>query len=123
MINYFVNIIFLFIKSMHTRSPTNSLSHKEKNISYNFMGDDFIKDIIRNNINKLTINDLKKFADSKNIKYTDDEIIIIYDFIMYNYNELLNENIKVFESIRSKINPNLYKELLNLYIEYKKYLY
>ena len=45
----------------------------------------------------------------KNIKYSDDEDIIIYDFIMYNYNELLNENIKVFESIRDKLNPVLYK--------------
>lgn len=42
---------------------------------------------------------------------------------MYNYNELLDENIKVFEQIKNKINPNLYKKLLNLYIEYKqKYL-
>ena len=32
---------------------------------------------------------------SKNIKYTDDELIIIYNFIMYNYNDLLNQNIKV----------------------------
>ena len=71
----------------------------------------------------MTVNDLKKFADIKNIKYSDDEAIIIYDFIMYNYNELLNENIKVFESIRDKLNPVLYKELLSLYIEYKqKYL-
>lgn len=71
----------------------------------------------------MTVNDLKKFAAMKNIKYSDDEAIIIYDFIMYNYNELLNENIKVFESIRDKLNPVLYKELLSLYIEYKqKYL-
>ena len=41
---------------------------------------------------------------------------------MYNYNDLLNQNIKVFESIKNKVSPNLYKELLNLYIEYKKYL-
>ena len=41
---------------------------------------------------------------------------------MYNYNDLLNQNIKVFESIRNKVSPKLYKELLNLYIEYKKYL-
>lgn len=70
----------------------------------------------------MTLNDLKSFALEKNIKYTDDELIIIYNFIMYNYNDLLNQNIKVFESIRNKVSPNLYKELLNLYIEYKKYL-
>lgn len=81
-----------------------------------------IKDLIRKNINKLAINDIKEFANKKNIKYTEDEALTIYNFIMYNYNELLNENIKVFESIREKLNPNLYKELLNLYIDYKKYL-
>ena len=70
----------------------------------------------------MTLNDLKSFALEKNIKYTDDELIIIYNFIMYNYNDLLNQNIKVFESIRNKVSPNLYKELLTLYIKYKKYL-
>ena len=81
------------------------------------------KELIKKNINKLTINDLKEYANKNNISYTEDEAIIIYNFIMYNYNELLNENIKVFEQIKNKINPNLYKELLNLYIEYKqKYL-
>ena len=70
----------------------------------------------------MTLNDLKSFAKKKNIKYTEDELIIIYNFIMYNYNDLLDQNIKVFESIRNKVSPTLYKELLNLYIEYKKYL-
>ena len=35
----------------------------------------------------------------------------------------LDENIKVFELIKNKISPKLYKDLLNLYIDYKqKYL-
>lgn len=81
------------------------------------------KEIIRRNINSLTIEHLKNFARINNISYTDDELIIIYNFIMYNYNDLLDENIKVFESIKDKINPVLYKRLINLYIEYKqKYL-
>ena len=42
---------------------------------------------------------------------------------MYYYNDLLDENIKVFENIKNKISPNLYKRLLHLYIDYKqKYL-
>lgn len=81
------------------------------------------KEFIKNNINKLTMNDLEKFAIKNDLKYTKYELIIIYNFIKYNYLELLNENIKVFEEIKGKINPNLYKKLLNLYIEYKqKYL-
>lgn len=62
---------------------------------------------------------MKKLADDYKIDYTQDELVIIYNFIKYNYNELLEKNIKVFESIKDKINPALYKKLLNLYIDYK----
>ena len=81
------------------------------------------KELIKKNINNLTINHVKDFADKNNISYTDDELNTIYHFIMYYYQDLLDENIKVFDIIKNKINPNLYKKLLNLYIEYKeKYL-
>ena len=71
----------------------------------------------------MTLDDIKKFANKEKIIYTDDEAIIIYNFIMYYYNDLLDENIKVFENIKNKISPNLYKRLLHLYIDYKqKYL-
>ena len=63
------------------------------------------------------------FARKNNIIYTDRELDIIYSFIMDNYNELLNENVLVFQKIRNKISPVLYKKLINLYVEYKqKYL-
>lgn len=81
------------------------------------------KDMIKKYINLLTLDDVKRFADKEKITYTDEEAIIVYNFIMYYYNDLLDENIKVFEHIKNKINPNLYKRLLNLYIDYKqKYL-
>lgn len=81
------------------------------------------KDLVRGYINKLSTNDLENFAKKNNISYTSDELLVVYQFIKYNYNELLNENIKVFEEIRNKVSPTLYKKLLNLYIEYKqKYL-
>ena len=81
------------------------------------------KKIIENYFPKLTINDLKEFAFKNNIEYKEDELIIIYQFIKYHYHELLDQNIKVFEEIKEKINPNLYKKLLHLYIDYKqKYL-
>lgn len=81
------------------------------------------KELIKKNINKLKIEHLRNFAKIKDITYNEDELVIVYNFIMYNYNDLLEENIKVFESIKDKINPVLYKKLINLYIEYKqKYL-
>ncbi len=81
------------------------------------------RELVRKYIDRLTTHDLEEFAKKNNISYTKDELLVVYQFIKYNYNELLNENIKVFESIRSKVNPTLYKKLLNLYIDYKqKYL-
>lgn len=81
------------------------------------------KDIIKKYINLLSLDDIKSFADKEQIPYTNDEAIIVYNFIKYYYNDLLNENIKVFEQIKNKISPNLYKRLLNLYVDYKqKYL-
>lgn len=78
------------------------------------------KEIVRKYINKLTKNDLEKFAKKNGIAYTNEELNIVYNFIVANYNELLNENIRVFERIKDKISPDLYKTLLNLYIEYKQ---
>ena len=81
------------------------------------------KELVRGYINKLTTKDIEGFAKKNNISYTNDELLVVYQFIKYNYNELLDENIKVFEEIRNKVSPTLYKQLLNLYIEYKqKYL-
>lgn len=81
------------------------------------------KELVRKNISKLTTNHLEEFARKNNITYTQDELIVVYNFIKYNYNDLLDENIKVFENIKDKISPKLYRDLLNLYIEYKqKYL-
>ena len=63
------------------------------------------KELIKKNINNLTINHVKDFADKNNISYTDDELNTIYHFIMYYYQDLLDENIKVFDIIKNKINP------------------
>ena len=81
------------------------------------------KDLVKMYIPKLRIQDLEEFASKNNISYTNDELVEVYQFIRFNYNDLLNENVKVFEELKNKISPTLYKRLLDLYIEYKnKYL-
>ena len=81
------------------------------------------KDLVKMYIPKLRIQDLEEFAYKNNISYTNDELVEVYQFIRFNYNDLLNENVKVFEELKNKISPTLYKRLLDLYIEYKnKYL-
>lgn len=81
------------------------------------------KELAKKYINRLSINDVKNFADKNKIEYTSDELVIVYNFIMYNYNDLLDGNIKIIDNIKDKISPTLYKRLINLYIEYRqKYL-
>jgi len=81
------------------------------------------KELVRKYIDKLSIQDIKMFANKNNISYTDEEVLIVYDFIKNNYNNLLEQDINVFLKIKGRIRPELYKQLINLYIEYKqKYL-
>ena len=71
----------------------------------------------------MSIEDLKEISNTYKFDYKEEELLIIYNFIKDNYLELLNQNIEVFNKIKNKINPSLYKELLNKYIDLKqKYL-
>ena len=83
----------------------------------------FTKLLDKGQANKFIMKDLEKFAQKNHIEYSQYDLIIIYNFIKNNYNELLDGNIKKIENIKNKLNPNLYNALLNLYIDYKqKYL-
>ena len=79
-----------------------------------------VKSLVRSYVSQLTTKDLEKYAKMYNISYTQDELIIVYQFIKYHYEDLLNENIKVFEEIKNKISPTLYKQLLSYYIDLKQ---
>ena len=81
------------------------------------------KQLIKNYINILTINDIKSYTLSKNTTLSDKEAKIIYDFIKTNYNNLLDKDDTSIKQLQNKLNPNLYNKILNLYNENKtKYL-
>ena len=81
------------------------------------------KEIVRNYVNHMSIEDLEKAALKLNLPYNREELLEVYQFIKYHYIDLLDQNIKIFEELKEKINPTLYKELISLYIDYKqKYL-
>lgn len=81
------------------------------------------KQLIKNYINILTINDIKSYALSKNTTLSDKEAKIIYDFIKTNYNNLLDKDDTSIKQLQNKLNPTLYNKILNLYNENKtKYL-
>ena len=82
-----------------------------------------MNEFIERSIQHLTIQDLKKAATKYNISCTDTELSMVYQFLEEHYHELLQQDITVFEYLRPKISLNLYKKLLNLYIDLKqKYL-
>ena len=78
------------------------------------------KELIKNNINKLSPSIIKEYGKKVNIILNDSESNILYQFIMKNYSEILEGNEKSLEELKKKINPNLYQQLYILYQEAKE---
>lgn len=68
----------------------------------------------------MSIEDLRLLANRYNVVYTEDELVAVYNFVKDDYQELLNQNIESFQKIKDKINPKLYNQLLNTYIDLKQ---
>lgn len=74
-------------------------------------------------IKKLSVEDIKNYAKIKNINISDSDSIILYTYIKNHYQELLNNDSKIIKEIKNQINPDTFKEVYKLYLEYKiKYL-
>ena len=81
------------------------------------------KELIKSYIPKLTPKLIKEYGKKLNISLTDSETIILYQFIMKNYSEILEENETSFIELKKKLSPTLYTQLIKLYNENKtKYL-
>ena len=81
-----------------------------------------IKNLIDKYINFLTVDHIKKYSSSKNISITDDEAIIIYDFIKENYNDLLKNEDTVLK-LKPYLREDIFEKVVSEYIENKtKYL-
>lgn len=80
------------------------------------------KNIVEKYIHLLTPNHVLDYAKANNIIITDDEAIIIYKFIMNNYNGLLNDNDTIYK-LKPIIREDLFNKVLYIYKENKaKYI-
>ena len=70
-------------------------------------------------VKNLTVDDVKNFAKLKNINISDSDAIILYNYAKNHYQELLNNDSKIIKEIKDQINPNTFKEVYKLYLEYK----
>ena len=82
------------------------------------------KSLIENYVkNKLTITDIKNFALKNNISITELESIIIYNYIKINYKLIISNKNFDFSELKEKIRPELYNEIIKLYMKYKSKLF
>lgn len=95
---------------------------KYKNITYNYLGRDNMKDLfIENYINSLSINDLKNYAYNNNIELSDNDAKTILDMGKKYWKVVYyGDPSHVFNMLKKKINENTFNEVLKLYNMYIK---
>jgi len=78
-----------------------------------------MKSLIKNYIDKLSVNNLKDFALNNNINLTDNELNYILNLVKDNYEDILKDDTIYLENIKNNINPLEYEKIKNLYLYYK----
>ena len=86
-------------------------------------GDIIYKVLIQKYINTITTEDIKNFAIKNKMPISDNEALIIYNFIKKYYNEVLNKNDQIFLLLKDKVRSQVYNNIIDLYNKNKtKYL-
>ena len=77
--------------------------------------------LLKNYINKLSVNDINNFAVKNDIILNKDELNTVYDIIKNDYDELLYGNSdNVFNKLKSNVSSDNYDKIINLFFLYKK---
>lgn len=69
----------------------------------------------------VTFNNINEFAKKEGIILSNEEIIIIYNYILLNYKSISSNN-HDFSDLKNKIDINTYNKIIELYNKYKKNL-
>jgi len=76
--------------------------------------------IISKYISNLSINDIYKFANFKNISLSSEEALFILDYIKNNYLDILKyQDISILDKYKDKFKYNNYLAIKDTLIEYK----
>ena len=77
--------------------------------------------LIKNYINKLTIQDINNIANKNNINLNDYELNFIYNQIKNNYNDLLyGDSTNIFNELKNNVSSDNYYKIMELYTKYKQ---
>lgn len=76
--------------------------------------------LITEYVNRMTKEDINKYALKQGIILENDELDLIYTYIKSNYKTILFGNPKdILEEIKSQVKPLTYNKIENLYIQFK----
>lgn len=75
--------------------------------------------IILKYMEKLTKDDIRKYAQSQDTILDDNELDLIYNYIKKYPKRILNEPLDVIDEIKDDLSNDVYQKLLELYQKYK----
>jgi hypothetical protein len=79
-----------------------------------------MKSLLRNYIEKLTLDELKQFGTKHGINIGNDEYQFILDLVQHNWEDMLQNENKYLDMVEEKINPEEFKKIKDLFLEYKR---
>ena len=79
-----------------------------------------MKSLIKNYVEKLTLDELRSFGENHGINISDTEYKFILDLVQGNIDDMLNNEDKYLNLLEQKINPEEFKKIKNLFLEYKE---
>lgn len=72
--------------------------------------------------NNLTKQDIIKFSKKENVSLTEIELNIIYNYIKKDWLIIVkNDPTPIFNDLKTKLQPNTYNKIIELYNKYKSY--
>lgn len=78
-----------------------------------------MKGLIKNYIDKLTIENLKDFALKNNIQLNDSELKYILNITKNHWEDMLNNEEKYLNMVKNNVNPNEFQKIKELFLYYK----
>ena len=78
--------------------------------------------IVLKYMEKITKDDIKKYALSQNVELKNNEIDLLYAYIKKYCKRILDEPLDVIDEIKDDLSDEVYNKLLELYGKYKDFL-
>ena len=78
-----------------------------------------MKSLVKNYIDKLSIDNLKEFGLKNDITLTDSELNYLLNLVKNNFDDILKNDTKYLEDLKNNINPNEFIKVKDLYLYYK----